>query len=403
MDFSDSPEERAYREKVHAWLSANASPAVAEQDLSVVADADNVPRAKEWQARKWAAGYAALTIAKEYGGGGEAPIKQVIYEQEEAKFDVARGTLDIGLGICIPTVVVWGSDAQRDRYVKKALSGEEVWCQLFSEPSGGSDLAALRTRAVRDGERWIVNGQKVWTSGAHFADYGLLLARTDPAAPKHKGITAFIVNMKAAGVEVRPIRTMAGSAEFNEVFFSDVSIPDSDRLGPPGQGWQVGLSTLMHERMKAGKGFGLAGWKKMLDIARNARIDGAPALKDSRVRERIADNWAQEEALRLLSFRAQTALSQGGIPGPEQSISKLVDGTLAQQAAAFMLDLVGEPAVYAAGSDSPLRSVYSSWMWAAATRIAGGSDEILRNVIAERVLGLPTDARPDKNTPFNEL
>ncbi len=403
MDFSDTPEERAYREKVHAWLAANATPTRAEQDLSVVADPDNVPRAKAWQAKKAAAGYAALTMPKAYGGGGEPPINQVIYEQEEAKFDVPRGTLDIGLGICIPTVAMWGSEAQRQRYVTKALSGEELWCQLFSEPSGGSDLAALRTRAVRDDERWIVNGQKVWTSGAQFADYGLLLARTDASAPKHKGITAFIVAMKSPGIEVRPIRTMAGSAEFNEVFFTDVAVADEDRLGEPGQGWQVGMSTLMHERMKAGKGFGLAGWRKMLEIAKMVSVDDAPALANARVRDRIVENWAQEQALRLLSFRAQTSLSRGAMPGPEQSISKLVDASLAQGAAAFMLDLVGETAVYAAEPDTPLRTVFSSWIWAAATRIAGGSDEILRNVIAERVLGLPGDVRPDKNTPFNEL
>lgn len=398
MDFNDSPEEAAYRAKARAWLEAHARRRTDGGARGMaVADGSNLDEAKEWQALKADAGYAGITIQAPYGAGG-TPIEAVIYRQEEGQFEVPFGVYEIGLGMAIPTVIAHGSDAHRDRYVRKALRGEEIWCQLFSEPAGGSDLAALRTKGVRDGDDWLVTGQKVWTSGAHYADYGILLVRTDPSRPKHKGLTMFIVDMKAPGVEVRPIRTMAGSAEFNEVFFDNVRIPDSDRLGEVGNGWNVAISTLMTERMQAGMGFGFVSAHDVLRLARRHGQD------DARVTQRVADFWINDQALKLLSYRAQTSLSQGGFPGPEQAVNKAIEAAQGQQAAYFCMDMLGaEGALAAAEIGEHWAGVETSWMWASAMRIAGGSDEILRNIIAERVLGLPGDPRPDRNTPFNEL
>ena len=209
-------------------------------------------RAKAWQAKKADAGYAGITWSKDWGGRGGTAIQQVIYDQEEAKYAVPRGLFDIGLGMCIPTICTWGTQEQRDRFARKALRGEEIWCQLFSEPAAGSDLAGLRTRAERDGDHWIVNGQKIWTSGAHYCDYGVLVTRSDFSAKKHKGLTYFFIDMKSPGIEIRPIKQISGASHFNEVFFTDVRMPDSQRLGAVGEGWKVSLTTLMNERYTIG-------------------------------------------------------------------------------------------------------------------------------------------------------
>ena len=254
MDFNDTPEEAAFRKEVRAWLDANAT-RKSDDSKSFRARNDDpnlLKKAKEWRAKKAAAGYARITWPKEYGGRGGSPILQVIYQQEESNYLVPLGFFDIGLGMCIPTMMAYASKEHLARYVKPALHGEEVWCQLFSEPAAGSDVAGIRTRAERNGDGWVINGQKVWTSGAHYCDYGIIITRTDPNVPKHAGLTMFFLSMKTPGVEVRPIKQISGGANFNEVFFTNVRIPDSQRLGKVGEGWKAALTTLMNERLAVG-------------------------------------------------------------------------------------------------------------------------------------------------------
>ena len=250
MDFNDTPEEAEFRTGARAFLDKNAKRREPGAGMVYRAGNDDPEfrqRAKDWQAKKADAGYAGITWAKDWGGRGGTAIQQVIYDQEEAKYAVPRGLFAIGLGMCIPTLCTWGTQAQRDRFAKTALRGEEVWCQLFSEPAAGSDLAGLRTRAERDGDDWIVNGQKIWTSGAHYCDFGVLVTRSDFSAPKHKGLTYFFIDMKSPGIEIRPIKQISGASHFNEVFFTDVRIPDSQRLGAVGRGLE-GLADDLDER-----------------------------------------------------------------------------------------------------------------------------------------------------------
>jgi alkylation response protein AidB-like acyl-CoA dehydrogenase len=308
--------------------------------------------------------------------------------------------------ITVPTVFTHGQPEVIQRYVPKALLGEEVWCQLFSEPAAGSDLAGIRTRAERDGDAWVINGQKVWTSGAHLSDFGIVVTRTDPTVPKHKGLTMFIVDMKAPGVEVRPIKQMSGGSEFNEVFFTDVRIKDTHRLGAVGEGWKVSLTTLMHERVAVGgKPASAPGVKEMIALAKAIDLDEGNALEQSHVRQRIADAYIADQGIALTRMRTISALSSGRTPGPESSISKVVVAKTMQDMGSFASDLC-ESAGMMMGADSPdlpyLSRFQASYIGAAGLRIAGGTDEILRNIIAERVLGLPGEIRPDKDIPFNE-
>ncbi|MEN9316571.1 MAG: hypothetical protein RIS35_2964 [Pseudomonadota bacterium] len=406
MDFNDTPEEAGFRAEVRAFLSANA-PLRREDQPEVRSRYDEGPealaKAKAWQAKKADAGFAGITWEPRFGGRGGSPIQQVIYNQEEARFVVPRGYFEIGLGMCIPTMIAYASPAQLERFVRPALRGEEIWCQLFSEPSAGSDVAGLRTRAERDGDDWVINGQKIWTSGAHFCDYGILLVRTDPSVPKHAGLTMFFIDMKSPGIEIRRIKQISGTSNFNEVFFTNVRVPDAQRLGPVGGGWKVSITTLMNERLAVGQSPGPDA-ADMLRLARGLRIDGVPALEDSAVRERLADWFVQAEGLKYTRFRTMTALSRGQMPGPEASIAKIVSATKLQQIASFGMDLQG----MAGGVMDPELAPQQGWfqqalLYAPGMRIAGGTDEILRNIIAERVLGLPGDVRVDKDRAFNAM
>jgi alkylation response protein AidB-like acyl-CoA dehydrogenase len=406
MDFEDTADEAKFRAEVHAWLASNAKPrrSGGGDEMEMNEDRDSMRAAKAWQAKKAAKGYARISWPKEVGGFGGNAIQQVIYNQEEAKFDVAPGgAFAIGLGMCIPTLMAYGSKDSIGRFVKPALSGEEIWCQLFSEPAGGSDVAGLRTRAEKKGDDWIVNGQKIWTSGAHYSDYGIVLTRTDPNAPKHKGLTMFYLSMKSPGVEVRPIRQASGASNFNEVFFTDVRIPDSQRLGEVGQGWTVALTTLMHERLAVGGGTGGGlDVKELLSLARTLELEDGPAIKNASVRERIADWYVRSAGLKYTTYRTMTALSRGQQPGPEASIAKVVVASKLQDLSAFAMELESEAGALK-GEDAPMHGMFQmGWMGAPGLRIAGGTDEILRNIIAERVLGLPPDIRVDKDVPFNK-
>lgn len=402
MDFNDTPAEAEYRARVRAWIEANAGEYLEPPAKPWGLD-EFVARSKAWQAKKHDAGYVGLTWPKEVGGQGLSAMHQIIFNQEESRTYVPTGLYSIGLGMCIPTVFTHGSREVIARYVPKALRGEEVWCQLFSEPVAGSDLASIRTRAVKDGDEWVVNGQKVWTSFAHRSDFGIVVTRTDFEAPKHKGLTMFIVDMKAPGVEVRPIRQMSGSSDFNEVFLTDVRIPDSHRLGAVGDGWKVSLTTLMHERLAVGgKPRHAPGYRTLIEVAKAIETDTGPAIERADVRQRIADTYIADEGVKLTQMRALSALSKGAIPGPEQSIAKVVVAKTMQDMAAFALDLA-EGAGLKVEPGSDLEKLQGSYMWSAGLRIAGGTDEILRNIIAERVLGLPGDLRGDKDTPFSQI
>ena len=412
MDFEDSPEEAAYRAKAHDWLAANAPPIRPDLSLEELArrEAEHgtppaVAEAKAWQAKKAAAGYAQIAWPKEWGGPGGAPIQQVIYNQEEAKFDVPRRYYEIGLGMCVPTVLSYCDPTIAKPMADRALKGEEIWCQLFSEPAAGSDSAGVGTRALRDGEDWVINGQKVWTSGAHFCDFGIVLTRTDPEAPKHKGLTMFWIDMKDAAIECRPIRQMSGGANFNEVYFNDLRIPDSQRIGEVNGGWGVALTTLMFERLAVGGGDGGAGpgTEALMALARETRLEEGSALQDAAVRERIADWHVRMQGLKFTTYRTITVLSKGQTPGPEASIGKLVAAGTAQARSDFALDLQDMGGV-AMGAEAAQQAAFQKVFLAIpGLRIAGGTDEILKNIIAERVLGLPGEIRVDKSVPFKDI
>ncbi|MBU6406118.1 MAG: acyl-CoA dehydrogenase family protein [Alphaproteobacteria bacterium] len=406
MDFHDTAEEAAYRAKARAFLESVVKLKGAEKESlqKRLSEKEYLQAAKAYQKAKAEAGFAGVTWAKEQGGQGLPPIFSVIFGQEEAKFDAPAGPFTIGLGMCVPTVIAFAAEEQKQRLVPPALRGEEIWCQLFSEPAAGSDVASLKTRAVRDGDEWVVNGQKVWTSGAHYSDWGILLVRTNPDVPKHKGLTMFFVDMKSPGVEVRPIHQMSGGSNFNEVYFTDVRIPHAQLLGGEGNGWTVALVTLMNERLAVGGGYG-PDYKEMMEFARTAAgPSGGALLQDSGFRQKLADWVVRAEGYRLGKFRTMTALSKGQTPGPESSIGKVITANQLQDISNAGIEAQDHYGVIADQELSPLEAIFQqSYMWAPGLRIAGGTDEILKNIIAERVLGLPGDVRVDKDVAFKDL
>lgn len=408
MDFEDSPEEAKFRAEVRTWLDKNAKPRTSRDTGDVMEEngaASMMAASKAWQKKKAEAGYARITWPKGMGGIGGTPMQSIIFGQEESKYEVATGgPFAIGLGMCIPTLMTYGSDEAKQRYVKPAVQGDEIWCQLFSEPAGGSDVAGLRTKAEKNGDTWTINGSKIWTTGAQFSDYGILLTRTDANVPKHKGLTMFYLSMKSPGVDIRPIKQASGGSGFNQIFFTDVKIPDSQRLGEVGQGWQVALTTLMHERLAVGGGQGGGlDVPQLMQLARSLELEDGPAIKNAAVRERIADWYVKSSGLRYTTFRTMTALSRGQQPGPEASIAKVVVASKLQDVSAFAMELEGEAGILA-DEAAPMHGLFQGgWLSSPGLRIAGGTDEILRNIIAERVLGLPQDVRVDKDIAFNKL
>ena len=409
MNFDDTSQEAAFRAKAKAWIEANA-PKEFEAELSKASlgriklkKHDIVEVAKAWQRKKSEAGWVCLHWPKEYGGRGATAVERVIWQQEEGIYFKLTTPFQIGEGMCGPTLMTYGSEADKRRYLPRIASGEEIWCQLFSEPSAGSDVAGLRTRAERDGDRWMINGQKIWTSGAHYSDYGILITRTDPTVPKHKGLTMFYIDMRSPGVEVRPIKQANGMQEFNEVFFTNLRVPDSQRLGAVGDGWNVSLTTLMNERMSIGARLA-TGFAELFDFCCNLMTEDGLAIDDRATRSRLA-NWAvKSSGLKYTSMRAITSLSKGERPGPENSIGKLVSGTMLQDIAAYAMDLQGANGMLNDPETAEAAGQFQAMLMSSpSTRIAGGTDEILRNIIAERVLGLPGDIRVDKDVPFNKI
>ncbi|HTF34566.1 MAG TPA: acyl-CoA dehydrogenase [Myxococcota bacterium] len=408
MDFNDTPEEAAFRARARGWLEKNAEPLdpskVAPSEMGEREDEATIKSCKAWQAKKADAGWACITWPKEYGGQDATPMQRVIFNQEEAKFRVPPNIYAIGHGMLGPTIMAHGSPEQKKKYVRSMLRGEEVWCQLFSEPAAGSDLAGLRTTATKDGTDWLLNGQKIWSTGAHFCDWGMIVTRTDSNAAKHAGLTYFIVDMRSPGIEVRPIKQINGSSGFNEVFFTNVRVPDSNRLGAVGDGWRVALTTLMNERVAIGAGTGSGRFKDLLRLARQTRRNGRPAIEDSAVRQKLADFYVRSKGLQYTSYRTLSALSRGQTPGPEGSIGKAVGAPLGQQMAAFAVELQGALGALADKASTPQEALWQdAYLGAPGLRIAGGTDEILKNIIAERVLRLPPEIRVDKEKPFRDI
>jgi alkylation response protein AidB-like acyl-CoA dehydrogenase len=397
VDLDDTPEQAAHRAKVRAWLEEHKGEAPVLTGPDALTDEDEIVAARRaWQGKLAEAGLAGVTWPKEYGGQGLGPIEQVICNQEIARARVP-GILDaIGVGMLGPTIIAHGTDEQKGRYLGAMLHGDEVWCQLFSEPAAGSDLAAVQARARQqeDGS-WRLSGQKVWTTNAQFSAYGLLLARTDIDAHKHKGLTMFIVPMDAPGVTTRGLRQISGEAEFNEVFFDDVALDADAVVGGVGNGWGTALTTLMFERVT----IGLGGEGLGFNSARFAQAIAADehASRDPEVRRQLGEIAADLLAVRFTGYRTLTALQRGQIPGPEAGLAKVTIVNGAIHAGELIADVQGPDAL---GEDSEWAYMIS---FLPGLKSAGGTEEILRNTIGERVLGLPPEPRLDKGIPFSEL
>ncbi len=412
MDFKDSPEDLTWREEVRAWLEANATrrpegeetiPNILGEDASD--EASVLEQAKAWQRKLYESGYAAITWPKAYGGRDATPMQSFIFSQEMSHYDVPQGVYTIGLGMIGPTIMSHGTEDQMQKYIPKMIEGGEVWCQLWSEPNAGPVMSVLATSAVgatAPGD-WILNGKKVWTTGGNYCDWGLIIARTDPEAPKHRGITAFIVDMHARGVEVRPLRQINGAEGFNEVFFTDVHIPDDQRVGDVNDGWRVALTTLMNERFAIGTGGGGGPVNPLFKLARTTKTgNGETAFDVDAVRQELAQIYIQARLLTLTGYRSLTKIAKGGIPGPEGSAMKLVTTKLASMVGDTSTKILGLRGVLT-GDGAPDDGAWANaFLTAPGIHIAGGTDEIMKNIIGERVLGLPKEPQVDKNVPFRE-
>jgi alkylation response protein AidB-like acyl-CoA dehydrogenase len=394
MNFDDTREEAAFRADAQAWLETHA-PALPPEAGS--GESAHIRRSKAWQASVHEGGWAGITWPVAFGGRGGTALQQTIFEEEQARFDVPVGLFLQGLDMAGPTVIACGTDDQKARYLEPILRGEAIWCQLFSEPDAGSDLAGLRTTAVLDGDEYVVNGQKVWSSGAHYSDYGLLLARTDPTAPKHSGITYFVIDMRSSGIDVKPLRQMTGTANFNEVFLTDVRVPAANVVGTLHDGWRVATTTLSSERAH----FGSPGSDLVADLIAMARRRGR--ADDAVVRQRLARACEQRQAMRGLGWRARTALSRGVPAGPESSVVKLAWAANLTALTELALAVEGPAGMLASSEDDAVAGWANQFLLQPGFHIGGGTDEIQRNIIGERVLGLPREPRVDKDVPFSEL
>lgn len=401
MDFKDTPEEAAFRAEVRTWLAANAP--AHELPLGVkIDDAEEVRRGRAWQRTVSDGGYGGILLPKALGGRGGSIIEAVVYGEEEGRYNLPVGPyVRIGLNMALPVIGKHGTPEQIETFTQPTLKGEITWCQLFSEPSAGSDLANVRTRAVKDGDGWIVNGQKVWSSWAHQSDWGILVVRTDPKLPKHKGLTFFVVDMKTPGIEVRPIRQISGASDFNETFFTDVRIPDSCRIGAVGEGWACCMTVLMGERL--GSGAEVGGVLSLIDYAACSPRGAGNALDEAGVRLALAEAFAREQAEKLFQARLRTIVSRGENPGALAAMVKLSASGRRQHNAGLAMEIRGPEAIAPEAGDGTTREIWHEYIWTSALRIAGGADEVLRNQIAERVLGMPGEIRADKDVPFDQL
>lgn len=359
--------------------------------------------AKQWRATRFDAGLGYITGPEEYGGRGLSAAHERLYARIESRYETPNMSFfGIGLGMVAPTILAHGTGVTKEAYLRGMWRGDIVGCQLFSEPGAGSDLASLQTRAERDGDEWVLNGQKVWTSGAQYSDIGEVICRTDPDQPKHKGLTGFVVDMTAPGVEVRPLRQMTGGASFNEVFFTDVRVPDDHRLGDVNDGWRVALTTLMNERASIGSGSGGMG-SGIASIERlSAMLHNLGKAEDPVLRDQLVRLWIGFQVAKLTGQRATDRIKAGQLPGPEMSIGKLALTQNLTDLGAWVSDVLGPRLVADTGE-------WGTFAWTEfilgtpGMRIAGGSDEVMRNIVGERVLGLPKDAGIDTVSPFKDL
>jgi alkylation response protein AidB-like acyl-CoA dehydrogenase len=396
VDLKDTPEQAEYRATVRAWLEAYAHEAPVLRGEGAIEDEREAVQAhRDWQRRLAEAGFVGVTWPPEYGGQGRGPLEQVIVNQEINRAGLP-GILDpIGVGMLGPTIIAHGTEEQKQRYLPPMLHGDEVWCQLFSEPAAGSDLAGIQARARRqDDGSWRLSGQKVWTTNAQFAAFGLLLARTDADVPKHKGLTMFIVPMDAPGITIRGLRQISGEAEFNEVFFDDVALDTDATVGPVDGGWGVALTTLMFERFAIGGASEGMGYRA--DRFAQAVAADPEASADREVRTRLGELATELLALRFTGYRMLTAIQRGQIPGPEAGLSKVTAVNAAIAGGDLVADILGPDAL----GDAEWSYLIS---FLPGLKSAGGTEEILRNTIGERVLGLPPEPRLDKGVPFSEL
>ncbi|MET0371127.1 MAG: acyl-CoA dehydrogenase family protein [Sphingobium sp.] len=400
-----NPEIEAYRDQARAWLETQI-PQFGRAARKGLSEADDLALARQWQAVKYDAGYAAISWPTDHCGQGLSLLHRLAFEQEEIKHGFPNDYFGVSLGMPVPIVLRHQPGEWARERARAALRGEEIWCQLFSEPAGGSDLAGLRTKAEQDPATgdWIVTGQKLWTTWAQYSDYGVIVVRTDPTVQKHKGLTYFWVDMKAPGVTVRPVRLAEGRSEVNEVFFDEVRVPDSQRLGAVGGGFGVAMETLTIERYQATDpaGFGPP-LQLFIDEAKATQVRGRPAIEDGRVRERIARTYAMQSAMGAIYQRTLLSLAAGLQPGPEGAVHKLVSVRARQKLSEFAMDLQGVNGMRFDDELARKESWAKSWLTAPTGRIAGGADEMLLNTIAEKILGLPQDYRPDKGVPFNQI
>jgi alkylation response protein AidB-like acyl-CoA dehydrogenase len=383
VDLRDTEQEAAFRTALRAWLQENLPGTLRDHRGGSARFEDAALR--NWSRTLHEGGYAGLTWPAEYGGGGRSPIFQAIFFEEMARAGAPQHVGVIGLGMAGPTIIAHGTAEQKARYLTPILSANEIWCQGFSEPGAGSDLAAVRTAAVLEGDRFVVDGQKVWSSYAHIADWCILVTRSDPASVRHAGLTYLIVDMKAPGVEVRPLRQITGEAEFNEIFFTGVEVPVENVIGEVGGGWQVAMTTLLHERGTLGFALTAALEVMVGKLIELARDRGATPLQ----RDAIAQEWIELQALRYTAYRSLSALMKTGIPGPEGSILKQQWSEAAQRLTKLALELLGPDAQLLA-DNAPYGGYWQHMqLRSRGNTIEAGTSEILRNIIAERVLGLP--------------
>jgi acyl-CoA dehydrogenase len=400
---ADTPEEAAYRASVRAWLTENAAE-YARPPAEAWSEDELVERAKAWQRRKAAAGYGAIAAPLSVGGGGLSPRMAAIFAKEEGRYETPFYIgQSIGLSMAMAVIKKHGAPEQFERFMKPTVAGDVSWCQLFSEPGAGSDLAAVRTRAVKSGDNWIVNGQKVWSSWAHRAGYGILLARTDVTKPKHEGLSFFVVDMTTPGVEVRPIRQITGKSDFNETFFTDAVIPDSCRIGAEGEGWACAMTVLSVERNQARGDPAGSRVRRLVELAARTPRENGTALDSAEVRAKLAQWWVEEQGLANFGKRVQAMMARGEPPPPTLAMMKLVSASQLQQTSAFQMDLREFDGLFDEPAKMEDDDVFYQYLWSSALRIAGGADEVLRNQLAERALGMPQDVRLDKGVPFEKL
>jgi alkylation response protein AidB-like acyl-CoA dehydrogenase len=403
-----TPELDVFRGTVTAFLERHATPRVSDTETPATtggAEGSAVERASRFQRRLFDAGLAGLTWPTRYGGGGLTPEHSQVFNEVAAGYAVPTGPLFIGLGICAPTLLDFGSEELRSEHLPALLRGEEVWCQLFSEPGAGSDLASLSTRAVQDGEEWVITGHKVWTTGAQFSDYAILLARTNVDVPKHRGLTMFAFPMRASGVLVRPLRQITGESGFNEVIMDEVRVPLGAAIGSPGDGWRVAIGTLMHERASIGAGGGATGQRlrrrefpHLEELARERAV-----TRDPHIREGLTVLYLQERIVELIGLRVRAAAGAGRTPGPEGSVAKLAAGIAARLAGDLVMEIAGPSGIAWMPDDPNGGDAARLATGCLVTGIGGGTTEIQKNIIGERTLGLPREPQVDRDVPYRDL